>query len=69
LALKGISRLLVEGGAKTVEEFMQAGEVDEFFLFVAPQWIGRAAKVNYALKAAELTAQKIGPDILIKSRV
>jgi diaminohydroxyphosphoribosylaminopyrimidine deaminase/5-amino-6-(5-phosphoribosylamino)uracil reductase len=69
LAQRGISRLLVEGGAKTAEEFIKAGEVDEFILFVAPKWIGEAEKINQALKVEELTARKIGPDILIRGRL
>ena len=69
LAQKGISRLLVEGGGKTAEEFIRAGEADEIVLFVAPKWIGGAAKVKNALKVRGLTARKIGPDILIRGRV
>lgn len=69
LAQKGISRLLVEGGGKTAAEFIRAGEADEFLIFVAPKWIGGASKVKDALKARELSARKIGPDILIRGRV
>ena len=69
LAQKGISRLMVEGGAVTAGEFIRAGEVDELILFVAPKWIGDAAKVKDALKVRGMTAKRSGPDILITGRV
>ena len=40
LAAKGITRVLVEGGAKVAASFLAAGLVDEAWLFRAPQPIG-----------------------------
>ena len=37
---EGINGVLVEGGAKTISQFLQAGVVDEIVLFVAPIILG-----------------------------
>jgi diaminohydroxyphosphoribosylaminopyrimidine deaminase/5-amino-6-(5-phosphoribosylamino)uracil reductase len=40
LSEKGITRLLVEGGARVASSFVSAGLVDEFWLLRGPQPIG-----------------------------
>ena len=40
LASRGISSLLVEGGARTAQSFLEAGLVDRLLLFHGPQTIG-----------------------------
>lgn len=40
LAARGLSRILVEGGAETLARFLDAGAVDELHLMVAPIVIG-----------------------------
>jgi len=40
LAEKGITRLMVEGGAQVASSFVAAGLVDEFWLFRGPEAIG-----------------------------
>ncbi len=40
LALRGITRLLVEGGATTAAHFLRAGLVDRLYLYRAPALIG-----------------------------
>lgn len=80
LAEGGVSRLLVEGGGETAAEFLESGNVDEAFFFIAPILIGgRDAKTGFegrgfravkdALKLKDVTTRKIGPDILIHGRL
>ncbi|RMD90454.1 MAG: bifunctional diaminohydroxyphosphoribosylaminopyrimidine deaminase/5-amino-6-(5-phosphoribosylamino)uracil reductase RibD, partial [Alphaproteobacteria bacterium] len=40
LALRGVTRLLVEGGATTAAQFLRAGLVDRLYLYRAPALIG-----------------------------
>jgi diaminohydroxyphosphoribosylaminopyrimidine deaminase/5-amino-6-(5-phosphoribosylamino)uracil reductase len=40
LSQEGINGVLVEGGGKTIAQFLQAGVVDEIVLFVAPIILG-----------------------------
>ncbi len=40
LALRGITRLLVEGGATTAAHFLRAGLVDRLYLYRAPALVG-----------------------------
>jgi diaminohydroxyphosphoribosylaminopyrimidine deaminase / 5-amino-6-(5-phosphoribosylamino)uracil reductase len=40
LETRGMSRLLIEGGARTVSRFIAAGAVDRLYLLVAPLLIG-----------------------------
>lgn len=40
LAARGFSRLLIEGGARTISAFLDAGVVDRLHLLVAPMIIG-----------------------------
>lgn len=41
LALENISSVLVEGGAKTFGQFVRAGLVDKYIIFVAPKAFGK----------------------------
>jgi len=41
LATRGISSLLVEGGARTARSFLDAGLVDRIMLFTGPKAIGK----------------------------
>jgi 5-amino-6-(5-phosphoribosylamino)uracil reductase len=43
LAARGVGRLMVEGGAKVLGEFLSAGLADEFLLAVAPIFVADAA--------------------------
>jgi 5-amino-6-(5-phosphoribosylamino)uracil reductase len=43
LAARGIERLMVEGGASVLGQFLSAGLADEFLLAVAPVLVGDAA--------------------------
>ena len=41
LATRGISSLLVEGGARTARSFLDAGLVDRILLFTGPEALGK----------------------------
>lgn len=48
LAARGISRLLVEGGARVHAEFLAAGLADELHLVIAPLFVGDPAAPRFA---------------------
>ncbi len=79
LGKRGISRLLIEGGAKTLGWALDSKQVDECLFFVAPLLIGGAkarpategegfAKLKDALHFFSIETKKIGPDILIRAK-
>ena len=45
----GVNTLLVEGGARTNYEFLQAGLVDQLFLTLAPRLVGSAFDLTMAM--------------------
>jgi diaminohydroxyphosphoribosylaminopyrimidine deaminase/5-amino-6-(5-phosphoribosylamino)uracil reductase len=65
LSEKGITKLLVEGGAKIASSFMSAGLVDEIWLFRGPNEIG-ADGVN-ALDALPLSAITGSSDFAVRA--
>jgi diaminohydroxyphosphoribosylaminopyrimidine deaminase/5-amino-6-(5-phosphoribosylamino)uracil reductase len=65
LAGKGISRLLVEGGAKVASSFVAADLVDEVWLFRGAQEIGEGGVP--ALHALPLTAIAGSPDFKVRA--
>lgn len=65
LAEKGVTKLLVEGGAKVAESFVSAGLIDEIWLFRGPNEIG-ADGVN-ALDALPLSAITGSPDFAARA--
>lgn len=40
LAARGLGRVLVEGGGRTVSRFLRAGAVDRLFVTVVPRFLG-----------------------------
>ena len=74
-----ISSLLLEGGAALTGSFLDAGEVDELRLFIAPVILGGggvplaagggAARVADAVRAVGLESERSGDDILITARL
>jgi diaminohydroxyphosphoribosylaminopyrimidine deaminase/5-amino-6-(5-phosphoribosylamino)uracil reductase len=60
LAERGITRLLVEGGARAASSFVAAGLVDEVWLLRGPEAIG--ADGIAALEALPLTTITQSPD-------
>ncbi len=70
---KGLSSILVEGGAETVTALMKAGLVDRIYLFTAPRlmggglpWLGDMGLESLAdgPTLEEVTVKKIGEDVL-----
>lgn len=76
LGRRRMTNVLVEGGAGLLGAFLDAGAVDEAWAFVAPKVVGgRAApspvggagvgRIADALRAADVTVERIGDDVLI----
>ena len=72
LAARGITSVLVEGGARVHGEFLRAGSWDELRLFVAPKifgpdglsWAGDASRYPLSLR----TVKRVGSDVLLVLR-
>ncbi len=72
LALRGINRLMVEGGARVARSFLEAGLVDEFHLIRSPRTLGPEGldgldglSLDQALQPFTLLEQeKLGSDLL-----
>ena len=80
LGRRGVTSLLLEGGATVAGAFLDAGEVDEARIFIAPVLLGGAAdrpliagegapRVDGAPRALSLEASRVGADILIRARL
>jgi diaminohydroxyphosphoribosylaminopyrimidine deaminase/5-amino-6-(5-phosphoribosylamino)uracil reductase len=75
LAARGVTHLLVEGGAAVHGSFLRAGLVDRVALFVAPRivggdgvgWVGGAGvdRMADALQLRELEVEQVGDDLLL----
>jgi diaminohydroxyphosphoribosylaminopyrimidine deaminase / 5-amino-6-(5-phosphoribosylamino)uracil reductase len=76
LGRRGMTNVLVEGGAGTLGRLRDAGEIDEIHAFVAPKLLGgvRAlapiggvgvAELDDAWTLAEWDFERLGPDLLI----
>ena len=80
LGRRQITSLLVEGGAGLAGSFVDAGEVDELRLFIAPILLGGAGarplaggegktRIAEAERALEVRHQSVGEDLLITARM
>lgn len=80
LGAGGIQSVLLEGGPHLAGAFLDAGEVDEMRLFVAPLAVGgRQARVmvegegsetlEEGLRALSLDVERVGEDVLIRARM
>jgi diaminohydroxyphosphoribosylaminopyrimidine deaminase / 5-amino-6-(5-phosphoribosylamino)uracil reductase len=76
LGRRGMTNVLVEGGADTLGRFRDAGEMDEVHAFVAPTLIGGTAAptplgglgvshLGDARHLADWTVERVGNDVLI----
>jgi diaminohydroxyphosphoribosylaminopyrimidine deaminase/5-amino-6-(5-phosphoribosylamino)uracil reductase len=76
----GIQSLLLEGGPRLAGSFLDAGEVDEMRIFVAPIALGgRGARMSiegegadsiaHAQHAGSMRVERIGDDVLIEARL
>ncbi|MCX5671850.1 MAG: bifunctional diaminohydroxyphosphoribosylaminopyrimidine deaminase/5-amino-6-(5-phosphoribosylamino)uracil reductase RibD [Planctomycetota bacterium] len=80
LGARGMSRVLVESGARVLGSFFAARLADRLMIFVSPRVLasgdalGPAAgpdgrTLAEALPVADLTVERVGPDLLIQGRV
>ncbi|MBJ7332426.1 MAG: bifunctional diaminohydroxyphosphoribosylaminopyrimidine deaminase/5-amino-6-(5-phosphoribosylamino)uracil reductase RibD [Solirubrobacteraceae bacterium] len=80
LGAQGIASILLEGGPKLAGAFLDAGEIDEIRLFLAPIVLGGktardplegvgAESISDALKALTLDCERVEDDLLISARV
>lgn len=78
LGARGVTHLLVEGGAEVNARFLAAGLVDRVALFVAPRIVGAdgvswvagrgPARMDAALRLEDLAFERIGDDLLVTGR-
>ncbi|HEV2982196.1 MAG TPA: bifunctional diaminohydroxyphosphoribosylaminopyrimidine deaminase/5-amino-6-(5-phosphoribosylamino)uracil reductase RibD [Solirubrobacteraceae bacterium] len=80
LGAMGIAAALLEGGPHLAGAFLDAGEIDEIRLFLAPLVLGgRSARdplegegverISEALRALTLDSERVGDDLLISARL
>jgi diaminohydroxyphosphoribosylaminopyrimidine deaminase/5-amino-6-(5-phosphoribosylamino)uracil reductase len=76
----GVSSVLLEGGPHLAGAFLDAGEIDEIRLFLAPLLLGGSAardplegegveRISEALRALSFGCESIGEDLLISARL
>jgi diaminohydroxyphosphoribosylaminopyrimidine deaminase/5-amino-6-(5-phosphoribosylamino)uracil reductase len=80
LGAMGIQSMLLEGGPRLAGSFLDAGEVDEMRIFVAPIALGgRGARmsmegegvdtIEHAQHATSMKVETVGDDVLIEARL
>ena len=77
---QGITAILLEGGPHLAGAFLDAGEIDEARLFLAPLLLGGrtardplegegAERINDAVRALTLDCERVGEDLLVSARL
>jgi diaminohydroxyphosphoribosylaminopyrimidine deaminase/5-amino-6-(5-phosphoribosylamino)uracil reductase len=80
LGAMGVSSVLLEGGPHLAGAFLDAGEIDEIRLFLAPLLLGGSAardplegkgveRISEALRALTFEYERVGEDLLISARL
>ncbi len=80
LGAAGVTSMLLEGGPKLAGAFLDAGELDELRLFLAPVLVGGSnardplegegvERISEATRALALEVERIGGDVLISARL
>jgi diaminohydroxyphosphoribosylaminopyrimidine deaminase/5-amino-6-(5-phosphoribosylamino)uracil reductase len=80
LGAMGITSVLLEGGPHLAGAFLDAGEVDQLALFIAPVLLGGSAArdplegegvehISEAVRALSLETERIADDVLISARI
>ncbi len=80
LGAAGVASILLEGGPRLAGAFLDAGEIDELRLFLAPLVLGgRTARdplegegvetISEALRALSLDCERVGDDLLARARL
>jgi diaminohydroxyphosphoribosylaminopyrimidine deaminase/5-amino-6-(5-phosphoribosylamino)uracil reductase len=80
LGERGVAAILLEGGPHLAGAFLDAGEIDEVRLFLAPLLLGGSKardplegegveKISDALRALTLDCERVAEDVLISARL
>ena len=80
LGARGVASILLEGGPHLAGAFLDAGEIDEVRLFLAPLLLGGRAgrdplegegveRISEALRALTLDCERVADDLLISARL
>jgi diaminohydroxyphosphoribosylaminopyrimidine deaminase/5-amino-6-(5-phosphoribosylamino)uracil reductase len=80
LGAMGVASILLEGGPHLAGAFLDAGEIDELRLFLAPLLLGGSAardplegegvaRISEALHALSFSSESVGEDLLISARL
>jgi diaminohydroxyphosphoribosylaminopyrimidine deaminase/5-amino-6-(5-phosphoribosylamino)uracil reductase len=80
LGAAGVTSILLEGGPHLAGAFLDAGEVDELRLFVAPVVLGGSSardplegegveRIAQATRALAMQVQQVGEDVLLSARL
>jgi len=80
LGTLGVASVLLEGGPHLAGAFLDAGEIDEIRLFLAPMLLGGSAardplegegveQISEALRALTMQCETVGEDLLISARL
>ncbi len=80
LGAGGVSSVLLEGGPHLAGAFLDAGEIDELRLFLAPLLLGGSTArdplegegvetISQALRALTFESERVGEDLLISARL
>jgi diaminohydroxyphosphoribosylaminopyrimidine deaminase / 5-amino-6-(5-phosphoribosylamino)uracil reductase len=80
LGQRGVKSILLEGGPHLAGAFLDAGEIDELRLFLAPVLLGSrtardplegegAERIGEAVRATDLECERIGEDVLLTARL
>jgi diaminohydroxyphosphoribosylaminopyrimidine deaminase/5-amino-6-(5-phosphoribosylamino)uracil reductase len=80
LGAMGVASVLLEGGPHLAGAFLDAGEVDEIRLFLAPLLLGGSSardplegegveRISEALRALTMSCESVGEDLLISARL
>jgi diaminohydroxyphosphoribosylaminopyrimidine deaminase / 5-amino-6-(5-phosphoribosylamino)uracil reductase len=75
-----VTSVLLEGGPRLAGSFLDAGEIDEVRLFVAPLLVGSrsardpvegegAERIADAVRPLAVECERIGPDVLLRARL
>jgi diaminohydroxyphosphoribosylaminopyrimidine deaminase/5-amino-6-(5-phosphoribosylamino)uracil reductase len=80
LGALGVASILLEGGPHLAGAFLDAGEIDEIRLFLAPLLLGGSAardplegqgveRISEAMRALTMDCESVGGDLLISARL
>jgi diaminohydroxyphosphoribosylaminopyrimidine deaminase / 5-amino-6-(5-phosphoribosylamino)uracil reductase len=79
LGALGVSSVLLEGGPHLAGAFLDAGEIDEVRLFLAPLLLGGSARdplegmgverISEAMRALTFDCSRVGEDLLVSARL